>query len=225
MLYNIKDINFWNSINIDHIDLLLENINDLYLKNKLEAFRNDFLELINNIEDDNFLYQNIKTHTQFINDITDMKNVYLNQDYSLGHMINEGICGYRILLIIEQNAYPIPIIENIRIQEMLLPASIEHLKLMNKLTDSDNAKKINRYYQKMIKLKEKQNKVYLHFSQYGKVNKILKFNKQILKSSKKLITFYQKLDRDKLVILNHIIKEEEYYIDLLQRIKKSLSSS
>lgn len=221
MIYNLSDIVFWNSINIDHIEILLADVRDLDLQNKLINYRNEFNDLNNNINNEEHIYLNIKTHSQFINDLSEIKKIYQQQDYSLNHMINEGICGYRILLIIEQKTSPIPLIENIRIQEMLLAASIDHLKYMIREANGKELKQLQRYYYHIELLRKKQNQAFLYFSQYADIKKILNINKHILQSSTKHINFYKKLKRDNLLV-NHIIKEEEYYISLLARIKKAL---
>ena len=225
MNYSISDIIFWSEVNIDHLEFLLADINDNHLgiKTKLEEHKEAFIKLINNPDDEYYIYRNIKIHSAYINDINDIKindnYIYQNNLYTIKHMIKEGFSFYSILLVLEQDKTPIPILENIKIHESLLPSTLDHLHMIKEIDNVDPAK-VNYFYRKYLALERLQNKIYLHYSQFGRLNPIKRLNIKLIKASVQLLNFYENLKHDNKII-THIIKEEKYYLDLLYRFKKS----
>ena len=223
MLYNNNDILFWNSISIEHIDLLLESLSEDDLKDILNNYKNAFIYLNEIDNDEDYIYHCIKIHSQFINELASKKSEIKSNNYSINHIINEGIYAYRILLIIEQKAKPIEIIENIRIQEMIIPNSIEHLIKVINIKDKYKVNlKLKKKKKKSNLLKTKQNKYFYYYSKTGNIKKIISLNKTIYKTINKSIKQYNILNTNPTNILSHIIKEEDYYLSLLDRIKKAL---
>jgi len=220
MLYNNDDVLFWNQITIDHLNFIINEVNDEF-KPKLINQLNYFESLKNMEQNEYYIYRNIKAHINFINTINEL-NLDI-QTYSIKHMIEEGFTFYRILLIINQNKVPIPIIENIKIQQILLPSSIEHINIMKKeITNSRLLKKIIMHQKNLLKLEYRQHQEYIHYSQYGQVKEIFTLNDKIFHNGRLLVNLYEEIAKDHPTdILNHIIKEEKYYLNLITRFKKS----
>lgn len=243
-----KEIAFWNEVMSYNSECLMESLTykEKELNSLIAKYPNAFISLNNDLESiDNEKLKTIKALvTELVQFQKNLLNQLLKKEVSLSltptilnNMINEAMEYYLFLSLVNNQFKFDPCLELLRIHKMWLITSLSNTNTIISQLDITESVSIK----KACDFKEAFNSLYLEATQlyllcervFNNHEKIDHFNDTVTSLVKAFISFLQKLKilktEGKLLstgtftikVLNHMIKEEEYYLQKLRDLNES----